>query len=76
MSDNQRADALRELCEQGYEKRIMLAHDTAMKMQLVKYGGFGYAHILQNIVPVLRQKGVSESQIQTMLVENPKRIFS
>jgi phosphotriesterase-related protein len=75
VSDNQRADALLELCEQGYEKNIMLSHDVAMKIQLTKYGGFGYAHLLQNVVPVLKHKGVSESQIRTMMVENPKRIF-
>jgi phosphotriesterase-related protein len=76
VSDNQRADALLELCQQGYEKNMMLSHDTAMKMQLAKYGGFGYAHILQNVIPVLKHKGMSESQITAMLVENPKRIFS
>jgi len=76
VSDNQRADALLELCQQGYEKNIMLSHDTAMKMQLVKYGGFGYAHILQNVVPVLKYKGLSDSQIRTLMIENPKRIFS
>jgi phosphotriesterase-related protein len=76
VSDNQRVDALLELCAQGYEKNIMLSHDIAMKMQLTKYGGFGYAHILQNVVPVLRYKGMSESQIRTMMIETPKRIFS
>ena len=39
-------------------------------------GGHGYAHILENIVPRLRREGISEEQIRTILVENPKRFLS
>jgi len=36
---------------------------------------FGYSHVPRNIVPRLRQAGVSEAAIQQMLVENPRRLL-
>ena len=45
-----------------------------MKMRLTRYGGHGYAHILDNVVSLMRAKGISEEYIGTILVENPKRL--
>ena len=39
----------------------------------MKYGGHGYSHILKNVIPKMRCKGLSETIIQKILVENPKR---
>lgn len=36
-----------------------MSHDTATKAQLVTYGGWGYAHILENIVPLTRWHGIT-----------------
>ena len=76
LSDRQRVKALVELLKSGYEKHLMVSSDTCSKMQLRKYGGYGYAHILENIVPMLQFEGITQKQIRTMLVENPKRILS
>lgn len=35
----------------------------------------GSLHIHNDVLPALRGKGVSEQQLQAMLVENPRRIF-
>ncbi|MHA1687087.1 MAG: phosphotriesterase family protein [Candidatus Heimdallarchaeaceae archaeon] len=75
-SDNQGVRAVTELCEQGYEKQIVLSHDVFSKLQLKKYGGWGYSHILEHIVPRLRFYGVTKKQIRTMLIDNPKRILT
>ena len=40
------------------------------------YGGYGYGHILEHIIPQLRQRGVSKKQIENILINNPKRLFS
>ena len=69
-------DTVVELCDQGYDKRIMLAHDICMKFMLTRYGGWGYAHILDNIVPQFRLRGLSDRQITNMLIENPKRMLA
>ncbi|MAO89393.1 MAG: phosphotriesterase-related protein, partial [Dehalococcoidia bacterium] len=41
-----------------------------------KYGGKGYAHILENIVPRMRKRGFSNENIDNILIENPKRILT
>jgi phosphotriesterase-related protein len=53
-----------------------MAHDIALKHSLVRYGGYGYAHILENIVPRMRRKGFKEAWIQTILVESPRRLLA
>jgi phosphotriesterase-related protein len=74
--DRLQTAAVVELCKEGYEKQLMLSQDTYMKIQLTKYGGYGYAHVLRHIIPVLKLNGVTNKQIETMLVENPKSILS
>ena len=54
----------------------MISHDIAWKTSLLRYGGYGYAHILQVVVPMMRKKGVKEEQVKAILIENPKRILA
>lgn len=75
-SDKTRTNAIVELCNAGYEKQLIMSQDVAIKIQRVKYGGYGYAHVLKHIVPVLRFQGVTEKQIRTMTVDNPKRLLA
>ncbi|NXD15966.1 PTER protein, partial [Nothocercus nigrocapillus] len=72
-SDNERIARIRSLIDEGYEDRILIAHDVHTKHRLLKYGGHGYSHILKNIVPKMLIRGVSQSQIDKILRENPKR---
>ena len=46
-----------------------------MKHRLWKWGGPGYSHVLDNVVPLMREKAFTEEQIQGILVENPKRLM-
>ena len=75
-SATQRVDDIIELIAEGYLNHILVSDDIDSKHLLVAYGGYGYAHILRDIVPVMRSKGVSGEQIHTLLVENPKRILT
>ena len=75
-SDAQRMDLLEHLVNQGHGDRIVLAQDVCFKFQYLGYGGKGYSHILDNIVPRMRRRGFAEQQIQAFLVENPKRILT
>ena len=34
-----------------------------------------YLHIHNDVIPALKKRGVTEEQIQTMMVENPRAIF-
>jgi phosphotriesterase-related protein len=74
-SDMKRINDIIQYIEWGYLNQVLVSHDTAFKDSLTAYGGYGYAHILRNIVPILRSRDVSEEQINTILVENPKRVL-
>ena len=36
---------------------------------------WNYLHIHKDVIPALKTRGVTDAQIHTMLVENPRRIF-
>jgi phosphotriesterase-related protein len=76
VTDKERVNALVELLNRGYAKHLMISHDVWEKMYLRKWGGYGYAHIAERIVPLLKHRGISDNQISTLTIENPKRIFS
>ena len=40
-----------------------------------EYGGHGYGHLLENILPDFRSRGLTEDQFHTMLAENPRRLL-
>uniref|UniRef100_A0A3Q3KLD3 N-acetyltaurine hydrolase n=1 Tax=Monopterus albus TaxID=43700 RepID=A0A3Q3KLD3_MONAL len=58
---------------EGYEDKILIAHDIHTKNRLTKYGGHGYSHILKNIVPKMLTRGISQPQVDKILIDNPKR---
>lgn len=74
-SDEDNARAIKRLIDLGFLDRILLSQDVFLKMMLTRYGGFGYAYVLKHFVPRLGRHGVSGSQIKTMLVDNPRRVF-
>ncbi|MFC6989741.1 hypothetical protein ACFQJD_15385 [Haloplanus sp. GCM10025708] len=75
-SDSWRVDAVCELLEAGHGSNLVFGHDVYIKIQRRKYGGFGYGHILENVVPMLKSRGVDDETITQILVENPKEILT
>ncbi len=59
------------LIEAGHMRQILMSHDIAYKSSLTRYGGYGYHHLLVNVVPRLRRKGLDDTALRTLLVENP-----
>lgn len=74
--DDVRADRIATLIGLGYESQIMLATDTCRLSQLKRNGGRGYDFIWTSFLPRLRERGVSEEQIASMLVEAPRRVMA
>lgn len=74
--DFERETHILKLLEAGHEERLLISQDVCMKMQLRKYGGCGYAHILRHIVPDLKRRGVSDATLETLLVQNPARVLA
>ncbi len=65
-----------EFLRRGYLRQLLLSHDNCFKSHLVGYGGHGYAYLPTRFVPLLREAGLSDEQIQVILVENPRRVLS
>ena len=76
-----RADTLVELCKRGYADRMVLAHDAACYIDWMDprlremMTQWNYLHIHDDVLPYVRERGVTEAQIDTMLVETPRRYF-
>jgi phosphotriesterase-related protein len=78
-----RVDTVARLCERGYAERMVLAHDASCYIDWlpetalpVALPNWHFLHIHNDVLPALRQRGVTDEQITTMLVDNPRRIFS
>lgn len=75
-NDGRRIDLIMRLIDDGHRDQILISHDIAFKHLLVRYGGTGYGHILQNAVPKMRAKGMRESDIAAVLETNPQRALA
>lgn len=69
--DGKRMDDIAWIAGQGYECKILVAHDICTKSRLERYGGHGYAYILGHIVPRMRARGFGEGAVENILVNNP-----
>ncbi|MCK9356740.1 MAG: TatD family hydrolase [Dehalococcoidia bacterium] len=74
-NDAGRLNDILALVRQGFIRQILISHDHCMKHRMYRWGGPGYAHIPENVVPLMRRKGFTEEQMHTILVENPKRLM-
>ncbi len=66
---------LRELIERGYLEKILISSDVYFQQMLVRNGGWGYAHVVANVLPRLKTHGFTEDEIKTITVENPRRLL-
>ncbi len=84
--DSARIAVLIGLIGSGYTDQIMLSHDT-VNIWLGKepvypeelaplVANWSVSHIFDNIIPALKNGGVTDEQVQTILVDNPRGIFS
>lgn len=74
--DTERVEIIRSLIEKGYGKQILLSNDICLKSLLHAYGGWGYDHLLTNMVPMMREGGVTQQAIDQMLIHNPAAFFN
>jgi len=74
--DIDRVRAIARLCELGYSRQIVMSQDLCFQICYRKYGGGGYAHILEDIVPIMRAEGITKRSEHRILVENPARILA
>lgn len=69
-------ELLCELLARGHVGRVLLSQDVCHDSQLLRYGGNGYAYLARSFFPRLREAGVSDPEIETMTVANPRRLLT
>jgi phosphotriesterase-related protein len=76
-----RADIVVEMCRRGFARSMVLSHDASCYIDWLAPGvrdalpQWHYLHITQDVLPYLRDKGVTDAQIDTMLMDNPRALF-
>jgi phosphotriesterase-related protein len=74
--DIERVHAVRDAVEKGCAGQIMISNDICLKTMLHAYGGWGYDHIASHIVPMMREAGISISDINTVIHSNPAKFLA
>lgn len=77
-----RVNTVAKMCELGYAGKMVLSQDASCFMDAlpeaalpVMLPNWHYLHIHNDVIPALKQRGVTGEQIKTMLVDNPRKIF-
>ena len=76
-----RADIVVEMCRRGFASQLVLSQDAACYLDWLAPGAhvflpkWNYLHIEAEVLPYLREHGVTEEQITMMLVDVPRGLF-
>jgi phosphotriesterase-related protein len=79
---DERVATVAALAAKGLADRVVLSHDASCHIDWFPAGfkeqaapDWNYTHIVDDVLPALRKAGVTEEQLTTMLVDNPRRIL-
>jgi len=77
-----RVETVARLCEGGWATGMVLSHDAGCHMDWFDddflrsvQPNWHFLHISHDVLPALRERGVSEQHIRAMLVDTPRRIL-
>lgn len=77
-----RADVVLELLRRGYADRMVLSQDAACYIDwidpnvLAFLPNWHHTHLFDDVVPYLLENGATQEQVDTMLVDVPRRILA
>jgi phosphotriesterase-related protein len=81
LTDDKRVAVIAKLCEMGYAERMVISQDTMAYWDHYKpelrsvVPNWNYFDIVDNVIPMMLEAGITQSQIDLMTRENPRRIF-
>lgn len=80
---DERVKTVATLCEKGYAGQMVISHDSCSFQDFFdgEYieqfaPNWCYEHVPRDVLPALAAAGVSQADIDTMMVTNPKKVFS
>lgn len=83
--DDKKCNTLCALVEMGYIEQLLLGHDCTIfnhagdlvpEANLAAMPYWNMSGLFRKFLPECRELGLSESQVHTLLVDNPRRFFS
>ena len=77
MRDETRVAMIKELMKRGHHDRVLISTDRCRKAELYKeMGGLGYTHIFESFIDTMKRGGMTQGEIDHILVDNPARVLS
>jgi phosphotriesterase-related protein len=77
-----RVNTVAQMVERGHADKMVLSHDAACYFDAlpeetlpVVLPNWHYLHIHNDVIPALKERGVTQDQLDTMLITNPRKIF-
>ncbi len=76
-----RADIVVEMCRRGFADQMVLSQDASCYIDWIDPSVMAflpqwhYTHLHEDVLPYLLEHGVTQEQVDTMLVEVPRRVF-
>ncbi len=65
-------ELIQRFLDRGFLHRLLLSHDVCMVPHLHAYGGTGYDYLLTGFTERLCAAGLSQREIDTLLIDNPR----
>ncbi|WP_203579143.1 phosphotriesterase family protein [Microbacterium hibisci] len=75
-NDAGRIRFIRELIAAGHREQILISQDVCHRTNQRKYGGEGYTHLLEHVLPQMQRRGLSDQDIVALTVDNPARLLT
>jgi phosphotriesterase-related protein len=75
-NDAERLRWIRRLIDRGHLDQIVISHDICYRSRLTRFGGHGYGHIFENVLPLMRRRGFTEAEIERITVGTPQRLLT
>lgn len=77
ITDAERIALIANYIQSGYADQLLLTNDICLKCMLKQYGGQGYSHIPDNILPGLYAAGIDPELVKTKIMhDNPLKMLA
>jgi phosphotriesterase-related protein len=83
LTTEKRVATVAELCKRGHADQMVLSHDCSCFLDWIPgelppahAPNWNFLHISKDVLPMLRAAGVTEAQIDEMLIQTPKRFLT
>ena len=81
---DKRVQVIAELCKGDHAQRMVVSHDACSHIDFFADQGmieqfapnWNFCHISEDVLPALRKEGVTDQQIDQMMIANPASIFT